>query len=98
MAGLTWQRRGAQKRQLAHARLDAQDIALAIEERHEYDGCGLGYSEWDCYDCGDYCDMCIPDWRERDERLRQLNREQPPFTFAERILAQVGLVLRQVAA
>jgi hypothetical protein len=43
------------------------------------------------YDCGDTCEMCVPDWRERRELQRRLEREKPTFTFAERILAQVGL-------
>jgi hypothetical protein len=43
------------------------------------------------YDCGDTCEMCVPDWRERRELQRKLEREKPTFTFAERVLAQVGI-------
>ena len=48
------------------------------------------------YDCGESCEMCVPDWRERRQVMFKLEREKPPFTFAERVLAQVGITLRQV--
>lgn len=48
------------------------------------------------YDCCETCEMCVPDWRERRQVLHNLEREGPTFTFAERILAQVGITLRQV--
>ena len=90
MAGLPWHRRGTFKRHRTLAQLDGAAVALAVVERHEDDDTWWGRD----YDCGDHCDMCIPDWRDRDEKLRQLARDRPTFSLADRLLAQVGLVLR----
>lgn len=79
------------KRQRVLARLDQVAVLLAIVERHEDDD-----EEWPDYNCGDRCDFCVPDWRERDEKLRQLDRNRPVFTIADRLLVQVGLVVRQI--
>lgn len=89
---MTWRRRGTVKRQQALAQQDARAVTLAIDERHIDDESWWGRD----YNCGDRCSLCVPDWRERDEKMRQLDREKPTFTFAERVLAQVGLVLRQL--
>jgi len=96
MAGLSWRHRGAMKRQTTRARLDAQAVKLAIEERHVDDDDWWGPD----YTCGDDCSMCVPDWPERAEKLRQIQRANrvPMFTFAERLLAQVGIDLRLVHA
>lgn len=68
--------------------------ALAVAERHADDETWWGPD----YDCGDRCEMCVPDWRERDELRQRIVREAPAFTIADRLLAQVGLVLRQLSA
>lgn len=81
------------RRQRFLARLDSAAAALAVVDRHEDDESWWGPD----YNCGDRCDFCVPDWRDRDEKMRKLDREQPVFTVAERLLAQVGLVIRQVA-
>lgn len=79
------------KRQRVLARLDQVAVSLAVVDRHEDD------EEWPDYNCGERCDFCIPDWRERDEKLSQLDRDLPVFTIADRVLAQVGLVVRQIS-
>ena len=44
--------------------------------------------------CGETCAMCVPDGHERRGRIGEI--ERPTFTFAERVLTQVGIALRQV--
>lgn len=46
------------------------------------------------YDCGDRCGFCVPDWWDRDQLRHRLEREAPRFTLADRLLAQVGVVLK----
>ncbi len=94
MARFSWQHRGTLKRHRMHTQIAAAAVMLGVEERHADDETWWGPA----YDCGNDCDMCIPDWRERDELRQQLVREAPAFTLADRLLAQVGLVLRQLPA
>lgn len=37
--------------------------------------------------------MCDPDWRDTEDEIRRRSRDVSPFTFAERVLAQVGIRL-----
>jgi len=89
MAGLPWKQWGVHKRERAQQRIDADDVAVAIEDRHADDDDACGFES-----CGDRCSMCVPDWRAREAALRALARSQPAFTLADRLLAQVGLILR----
>ena len=74
----------------ALTRLNTAAAELAILERHTEDDGWWGPD----YTCGERCNLCVPDWPERDEKLRQINRPQPLFTVAERLLAQAGLEVR----
>lgn len=79
------------KKQRLLARLDTTEIERAVLDHHE------GDLPDPTQDCGGRCDLCLPDWQERDEQMRALHSALPPFIIAERLLAQAGLILRQVS-
>lgn len=64
----------------SEGRLDRELTDLAVIERHE--------EEPPNYDCGDHCDMCIPDWRDREQLRFRLAREQPTLTIADWLAAR----------
>ena len=71
--------------------LDAVTYHVSDPTRSWLDYADLDGIRTPIYDCGDTCEMCVPDWRERRELQHKLARVVPTFTFAERILAQVGI-------
>lgn len=95
MAGLSYGQFGRARLQREQSRLGAEDVLVALREWDERSYSRYCDEQEGCYwDNHQRCDMCTPDWRERDEDMRKLERAAPKFSLAERVLAQAGLFLK----
>lgn len=86
MSGLSWAHRGRFKRQRELRRFAADEVRAGEDVEIEHPM------------CDGYCSFCIRDWDEREAiwtRLLFKDFGVPMFMIAERLLARVGIVLRQ---